>query len=122
MAIAFLVVTLSSVALPGTNGFVGEFTILLGTFQVAPMVATLSGVGVVLGAVYSLRAYQMVMLGPLTKHENKSIDDLSCREILAMVAIAVLVFGIGFFPQCFFGKSQVTLDYYMTNLLSHIGR
>jgi NADH-quinone oxidoreductase subunit M len=122
MAIAFLVVTLSSVALPGTNGFVGEFTILLGTFQVAPMVAALSGVGVVLGAVYSLRAYQMVMLGPLTKHENKNIHDLSCREILAMVAIAVLVFGIGFFPQCFFGKSQVTLDFYMTNLLSHIGR
>jgi len=122
MAIAFLIMTLSSVALPGTNGFVGEFTILLGTFQVAPVVAVLCGIGVVLGAVYSLRAYQMVMFGPLTKQENKSTKDLNAREIIAMVSLTVLVFGIGFFPEFFFGKSHVTLDNYMTNLLSHIGR
>lgn len=64
MAIAFMIMTLSSVALPGTNGFVGEFTILLGVFQKNAMIAGLSGLGVIFGAVYALKAYQKVMLGP----------------------------------------------------------
>lgn len=64
MAIAFMIMTLSSVALPGTNGFVGEFTILLGVFQMNPVMAGLCGLGVIFGAVYALKAYQKVMLGP----------------------------------------------------------
>ena len=122
MAIAFMIVTLSSIALPGTNGFVGEFAILLGTFQVQPIIASICGLGVIFGAIYSLRAYQMVMLGPLNKHENKSITDLNCREIMAMSILAIFIFAIGFFPQSFFGKSHATLDFYVSNLLTHLGR
>lgn len=66
MAIAFMIMTLSSVALPGTNGFVGEFTILLGTFQTNPVIAGVCGLGVIFGAVYALKAFQKVMLGPST--------------------------------------------------------
>jgi len=114
MAIGFMVVTLSSVALPGTNGFVGEYTILIGTFQVAPTVAFLAGTGVILGAVYALKAYQLVMLGPVS---NKSIDrshlhDLNGREILAMAGLAIFIFGIGLFPDFFFGKSRMALEAY----------
>jgi NADH-quinone oxidoreductase subunit M len=112
MAIAFLVVTLSSVALPGTNGFVGEFTILLGSFQVAPIVTLFCGLGVILGAVYALKAYQMVMLGPVTHEENKSLTDMDKKEIITMIALAILVFALGFFPKTFFGSSDATLNSY----------
>lgn len=64
MAVAFMIMTLSSVALPGTNGFVGEFTILLGVFQQNMVLAGVCGLGVIFGAVYALKAFQKVMLGP----------------------------------------------------------
>lgn len=123
MAIAFMIMTLSSIALPGTNGFVGEFTILLGTFQVKPLFTFLAGTGVIFGAVYALKAYQMVMLGPKneSKKENAHILDLNLKEIIAMVSLVVLVFGIGFFPKCFFHKSDATLSLYTEKLLSKVG-
>ncbi|HAZ12182.1 MAG: hypothetical protein A2X86_01085 [Bdellovibrionales bacterium GWA2_49_15] len=118
MAVAFMIITLSSVALPGTNGFVGEFAILLGSFQVAPTVAAVCGLGVILGAVYALKAYQMVMLGPVSQHEGvHHLTDISSKEITAMVGLAILVFGIGFFPEFFFAKSKATLDLYANGLV-----
>ncbi|MEK6626452.1 MAG: NADH-quinone oxidoreductase subunit M, partial [Bdellovibrionota bacterium] len=121
MAVAFMILTLSSVALPGTNGFVGEFAILLGSFQVAPMVAGLCGLGVILGAVYALKAYQVVMLGPVSTHEGfHHLNDITAKEIVAMVGLVILIFGIGFFPEFFFAKSKATLDVYATNLVRFI--
>lgn len=116
MAISFLIVTLSSVALPGTNGFIGEFAILLGTFQTNPTVAFLCGLGVIFGAVYALKAYQMVMLGPLTNQENKKITDLNFKELLAMIILTIFIFGIGLFPRDFFIKSQASLEQYATQM------
>jgi NADH-quinone oxidoreductase subunit M len=110
MAIAFMVVMLSSVALPGTNGFVGEFLILMGTYQAQTLAAVLGGTGVILGAVYLLRTYQKVMLGPVTLAENKSLHDLNIAELATMLGLAFFIFGIGFFPQFFFGKSQASLE------------
>lgn len=112
MGISFLIMTLSSVALPGTNGFIGEFTILLGTFQTSPVVAFFCGLGVILGAVYALKAYQLVMLGPVTKEDNKKIVDLDTKEIVTMIGLILLVFAIGFFPQTFFKSSNATLENY----------
>lgn len=121
MAIGFMIMTLSSVALPGTNGFVGEFPILLGAFQVKPMFVLFAGSGVILGAVYALKAYQMVMLGPATRTDLNHLHDLNVKEIISMVILAIFVFGIGFFPKTFFWKSDATLDHYSNSVISKVG-
>jgi len=121
MAIAFMIMTLSSVALPGTNGFVGEFPILLGAFQNHPWFVLFAAVGVIFGAVYSLRAYQLVMLGPKTRTDLDTLKDLNCKEITAMVVLSIFVLGIGFFPKAFFWKSDVTLDQYSTLIINKVG-
>lgn len=121
MAIGFMIMTLSSVALPGTNGFVGEFPILLGAFQVHPFYVLFAGTGVILGAVYALKAYQLVMLGPKTRTDLEHLHDLNYREIIAMGVLTVFVFGIGFFPKTFFGKSDSSLEVYSNTLIQKVG-
>lgn len=122
MSIAFMIMTLSSVALPGSNGFVGEFPILLGAFQTHPWFVLFAGTGVILGAVYALKAYQLVMLGPVTRTDLDHMDDLNVRELIAMGVLAVFVFGIGFFPKAFFGKSDATLEAYATSVITKAGK
>lgn len=121
MAIAFMVMTLSSVALPGSNGFVGEFPILLGSFQTHPWMVLFAGTGVILGAVYALKAYQLVMLGPVTRTDLDHLHDLNWREVVAMSVLTLFVFGIGFFPKTFFGKSDATLNMYSDSLIQKVG-
>lgn len=121
MAIAFMIMTLSSVALPGSNGFVGEFPILLGAFQVHPYYVLFAGTGVILGAVYALKAYQLVMLGPTTRTDLDHLHDLNYREVLAMGILTIFVFGIGFFPKTFFWKSDATLNSYADTLVQKVG-
>jgi NADH-quinone oxidoreductase subunit M len=121
MAIGFMIMTLSSVALPGSNGFVGEFPILLGAFQVEPMYALFAGTGVILGAVYALKAYQLVMLGPATRTDLDHLHDLNFKEITAMIVLTLFVFGIGFFPKTFFGKSDSSLNVYTSTILEKVG-
>jgi len=122
MAIGFMIMTLSSVALPGSNGFVGEFPILLGSFERYPFHVLVAGTGVIFGAVYALKAYQLVMLGPSSgKHDTDHLTDLNTKELVAMAILTLFVFGIGFFPKTFFGKSDVTLDTYSTSLIQKAG-
>ena len=121
MAVAMMLLTLSAVGIPGSNGFVGEFAILLGTFQVHPIIATLAGTGVIFGAVYTLKAYQMVMFGPQTRQDLSQLYDLKAKEIVPMLVLAFLIVGIGFFPQVFFWKSHATLVEYSNLLISTIG-
>jgi NADH-quinone oxidoreductase subunit M len=121
MAVAFMIMTLSSVALPGSNGFVGEFPILLGSFQTHPWFVLFAATGVIFGAVYALKAYQLVMLGPVTRTDLGHLHDLNWREIVAMTILAAFVFGIGFFPKCFFGKSDATLNVYSDTLIQKVG-
>jgi NADH-quinone oxidoreductase subunit M len=121
MAIGFMIMTLSSVALPGSNGFVGEFPILLGAFQTKPIFVLFAGTGVILGAVYALKAYQMVMLGPQTRSDLDHLHDLNLKEIIAMIVLTIFVFGIGFFPKTFFWKSDATLDQYSNTILTKVG-
>ena len=101
-----LVVVLSSVGLPGLNGFVGEFTILLGTFGskvlASPWFAGVATLGVILAAVYLLKMYEKIFLGPITKEENRSLKDLSPRELATIIPLVVVIFWIGIFPQPFF--------------------
>jgi NADH-quinone oxidoreductase subunit M len=101
-----LIVALSSMGLPGLNGFVGEFTILLGAFGSqaigSPWFAGLAAAGVILAAIYILFMFQKMFLGPLDKDENKKLKDLNWREIVTLVPILVFIFWIGLYPKPFF--------------------
>jgi NADH-quinone oxidoreductase subunit M len=108
-ATVFLIITLSSLGLPGLNNFVGEFLILMGTFRVSPGFALLASLGVVLSAVYMLWMFQRVMFGPVTNEENRALPDLSAREAACMLPFVVFVFWIGFSPQTFLRKMTASV-------------
>jgi NADH-quinone oxidoreductase subunit M len=101
-----LIVTLSSMGLPGLNGFVGEFSILLGAFGSealgSPLYAGFAAVGVIMAAIYMLYMFQKLFLGPLDKEENKVVKDINLREILTLVPIVIFIFWIGLYPKPFF--------------------
>jgi len=106
-AALFVIVTLSSIGVPGTNGFVGEFLIIMGTFVSATLggnaklQAGLAAAGVILAAVYMLSVVQRMFFGPLSNPKNKRLTDMSPREIIAMAPIIALIFVIGWFPTLF---------------------
>jgi NADH-quinone oxidoreductase subunit M len=100
-AAIFVIVTMSSIGLPALNGFVGEFLILLGTFQASPAVAVPATFGVVLAAVYMLWMVRRVFFGPVEKGENRGLIDLDWRERAVMLVILVPIFWIGVYPQTF---------------------
>jgi NADH-quinone oxidoreductase subunit M len=115
-----LVVTLSSMGLPGLNGFVGEFTILLGSFGSnaidSPWYAGFAATGVILAAIYMLYMFQKLFLGPLDKDENKSLKDLNLREIITLVPIVVFIFWIGLYPKPFFTLIAPSVEKVVTAL------
>jgi len=102
----FLVVVLSSAGLPGLNGFVGEYTILLGMYLRQPIFAVLGALGVILAAWYLLIAFRKLAQGPLTKPENEAshLKDLRPGEIAMLVPLVLLFFLIGLFPNLFLDK------------------
>jgi NADH-quinone oxidoreductase subunit M len=115
-----LIVTLSSMGLPGLNGFVGEFTILLGAFGSdalkTPWFAIVSALGVILAAVYMLYMFQKLFLGPVTHEENKGLKDLNWREIITLLPLLVFIFWIGLYPKPFFDLMAPAVDKLVTIL------
>lgn len=109
----FMVVALSSIGLPGLNGFVGEFLILLGVFRANPVYAVLAATGVILAAAYMLWMFQRVMFGPITKAENRVLKDLSGREILVLSMVVVFIFWIGIYPKPFLERMEPTVKSYI---------
>ncbi|MDQ3915527.1 MAG: NADH-quinone oxidoreductase subunit M [Actinomycetota bacterium] len=99
LAGVFLLVTMSSIGLPGLNGFVGEFSILVGTFLSYRWWVVPAAFGVVLAAIYLLWAYQRVFWGPVTSPDNEGIRDLRPRELAMLAPMLVLIVGIGVYPK-----------------------
>jgi NADH-quinone oxidoreductase subunit M len=97
----FLVMMLSSVGLPALNGFVGEFLILLGSFQVNWLMTLIATTGVILAAVYLLYMFRRVFFGEVTHPENRGLKDLNAREVWSVLPLAVMAFVIGLFPGLF---------------------
>ncbi len=112
----FLVVMLSSIGLPGTNGFVGEFLCLLGAFRAYPLAGALGTIGVVLGAAYMLTMYQGVIFGPVTNPAIEKLEDLRPREIAALVPILIGIFWIGLYPKPFLERIEPTTRVLLTRL------
>jgi NADH-quinone oxidoreductase subunit M len=106
---AFLIVTLSSIGLPGLNGFVGEFLILVGTFRINVLYAALATLGIILAAVYMLWMFQRVMFGPVTEDANRRLPDLTPREVALLVPILVLIVWIGIYPQPFLRTTEASV-------------
>jgi NADH-quinone oxidoreductase subunit M len=105
----FLLVTLSSIGLPGLNGFVGEFLVLLGTFKASPRAAAFAATGVILAAVYMLWMVQRVFFGPCNRSENRSLSDLGLREIAVLACVVVPIIWIGVYPSSFTSRTDATV-------------
>jgi NADH-quinone oxidoreductase subunit M len=101
-SVCFLVVMLSSIGLPGLNGFVGEFLILLGGFRMDKVLGVVAASGVVLGAAYMLWMYQRVVFGEVTNEKNREMKDMSGRELAVVVPLIALAVIMGVYPRPFF--------------------
>ena len=113
----FLVVIMSSAGLPGLNGFVGEFTILVGAYLYSPVYAIIAALGVILAAWYLLTAFRKIAQGPITKSENEAenLKDLSMKEIAMLVPLVALFFLIGLFPNLFLDKINPSVQQLVEN-------
>ncbi len=114
--VCFMIIALSSIGLPGTNGFVGEFLILLGVFEINGLWAAAATSGVIFAACYILWMFQRVMFQKLENPKNKSLPDMNCRELITVVPLIVLVFWIGFYPKPFLKTFHASVEHLLTRV------
>ena len=107
-AAIFLFTSFASIGLPGLNGFVGEFMILMGSFGTYKLLSAISAFGVVLAAIYMLWAYQRMFTGEINNEENENLHDLDTRELVSVIPLLVLMLIIGVYPS--FIESYVLND------------
>lgn len=124
-AVLFVIVTMSSIGVPGTNGFVGEFMIVMGTFVSsalggnAKLQAGLAAAGVILAAVYMLSVTQRMFFGPLSNPKNKRLKDVSPREIIALAPLIAMIFVIGWFPNLFTSRMSEGVETVLDRYVAH---
>lgn len=106
----FVLVALSSIGLPGTNGFVGEFLILIGTFRTHPVAAFLATTGVIFAAAYMLPMLQRVLYGPITNEANEGLSDLSGRERAVLAPMLFLIVLIGVYPGPLLRRTEASVS------------
>ena len=115
-AALFVVATLASVGLPGTNGFIGEFMVITGTFasrtlgHFSGIQAAGAAAGVILGAIYMLLVVQKMFFGPITHEENRHLSDVNPREIVSLAPLGMMVFVIGLFPNIFLSQIKAAAE------------
>ena len=112
----FIIFALSSLGLPGTNSFIGEFLILVGVFMEQTFFAVIAMLGIILAAIYVLWMVQRVAFGEITKPENRNLTDLTGRELAAVVPLVVFVFWIGFYPAPLLDVLHVTVNHLVTQV------
>ena len=105
-AVMLTIVSLSSIGVPGTNGFVGEFLVLVGSFRTEPLYAVVAATAVIFAAAYLLWALQRIIYNPLTKPENAALRDLNWREIGLLVPLIFAIFWLGVYPKPVLEKTQ----------------
>jgi len=115
-AAVLTLVSLSSIGLPGTNGFVGEFLVLLGAFQTQRWAAVIATTGVIFAAAYLLWALQRIIYQRLDKPENEHLPDLSRRESLILAPIVVLILWIGIYPKPFLARIERSVEQFVTEV------
>ena len=112
----FLICLLSSVGLPGLNGFVGEILCLFGIFKANQLLAILAVTTVILAAAYLLWMFQRVMHGPLTNEKIRSFKDLNKREMIFLIPILILMFWMGIFPKTFLRKMDASINHLLNQI------
>jgi len=115
-AICFMIVALSSIGLPGMNGFVGEFLVLLGVFQNNGLWAACATSGVIFAACYILWMFQRVMFQKLDNPKNKKLPDMSCREMITVAPLIVLIFWIGLYPKPFLKTFEASVEHLLVKV------
>jgi len=115
----FLIVALSSLGLPGLNGFVGEFLVLVGSFARNRTWAIIAATGVILAALYLLWAYQRVFHGPVEIEENRHVRDLNLREGLAIAPLVAVIVLIGVWPKPFLERMEPALERVRARVVQH---
>src|SRR6266568_5092118 len=115
-AVIFGITMFSSIGLPGLNGFVGEFLILVGMFKTSVTYAAFAVLGIVLGAAYMLWLYQRTMFGTPDTPENQTMRDMNYREIGYMLPLVILMFWIGLYPRPYLNLMQPTVQHYVTKM------
>lgn len=124
-AVIFIVVTMSSIGLPGTNGFVGEFMVIMGTFlsrtlgNFSHLQAVLAALGVILAAVYMLTVVQKMFFGPLSNPKNQHLPDMNVREVGAVAPLLAMIFIIGLFPKIFLDPMTPTVQVVLDRFQEH---
>jgi NADH-quinone oxidoreductase subunit M len=109
-------VSLSSIGLPGTNGFVGEFLVLLGAFKTYPVLALIATTGVIFAAAYLLWAIQRILFNPLDKRENTHIPDLNRRELALLVPLVAVIIWLGVYPAPVLRRMEVSSQLLITRV------
>ncbi|MBI5050771.1 MAG: NADH-quinone oxidoreductase subunit M [Nitrospirae bacterium] len=120
----FIVVALASIGLPGTNGFIGEFLIIFGAFKAGKILGFLAATGIILGAVYMLRLYQMVFfekLNPNYETGRHPVWDLTLRETVILTPLIVSIFWIGIYPETFLSYIHSSAEHLINNMSLNTG-
>jgi NADH-quinone oxidoreductase subunit M len=116
------VVALSSIGLPGTNGFISEFLVMVGSFKTYPYLTTVSAIGVILGAAYMLWALQRIIYNPLDNRENEHLTDLNWREITLLVPVLAAILWLGIYPKPVLARMEAATTAFVNSVEARSAR
>jgi len=110
------IVTFSSIGVPGTNGFIGEFLVLIGAFKTQPIMSVIASTAVIISAAYLLWAIQRILFNPLDKPENEHIPDLNRRELAIMIPLVACIVWLGVYPAPVLRRMQGAAERFVTSV------